>query len=149
MKDPFDEIDDLLFTFTDMLVGAVKCFIPIDVLDDEQVHKLDSIEPLVMDYDLLFPGKDGQQEPWGWTMKQYTIYYNRKKLRQYFEGLKLEVAPPPITLFILIKITIHEMIHILFPKYNENQVYSLSTEWLNAYDWGVLETRAHMRYMPK
>ena len=144
MEDLFDQIDDLLFVFTDMLVGAVKCFIPIDVLDDEQRHKLDSIEPMVMDYNALFPVLNGRLEPWGWTMKEFRIYYNRKLLREFFKGLKLGVTPPYVTFLILIKITFHEMIHILFPNYDEDKVYSLTDEWLNNFNWSVLQTRARI-----
>jgi len=141
-KDVFDQTDELLQMFTEMLVGTVTCIIPDGILTDEEKHILDSIDPMVMDYDILYKKPITGHEPWGWAIKPSKIFYNRKLLRDYLSGIEYGVSPPDITFLILIKITLHEMIHLIYPNHSEEKVYELTDEWLNAFNWRYLKPKA-------
>ena len=75
----FDLTDDLLQLFTEMLVGAVKCMIPDGLLTDEEKYTLDSIDPMLMDYDILYKKPINGHEPWGWAIYPSKIFYNRAR----------------------------------------------------------------------
>lgn len=111
----------------ELIYNAATCFIPTNELTEEQLDKLDNIT-----YD-------------GCTCRlcrgdNAVGHADRKRLKicwskPFFSVLLTQKMSMSATLFEAVDTILHEIIHILFPDYDEEQTRQKTHEWLKRNLW--------------
>lgn len=122
----------------ELVYGAVTTYIPFEELSDEQKERFDNIRyqwcncvrckcALIIDGKILDPQSFGHA-----NQKTLEIGISKAILRKMLQ------LTPPIFLLDLMFVTMHEIVHIIFPEFNEEQTDSKAFEWLKA-NRGILD----------
>lgn len=122
----------------EMTYDAATCFIPEEQLTGEQKEKLDNIRYRFCDcrrcrtirlesINLTIPRVGGHA-----NKRTNTVSIPRELFKTCLS------LPPPLFLLDLIAINLHEIIHILFPDFNEAETQKKTLEWLQSYSWKEL-----------
>jgi hypothetical protein len=112
----------------ELIYDAATCFIPTNELNEEQLAKLDNIT------------LHGSHRRSCGKVKGIVGYADRKRLRicwskPFFSELLTQKTSMDATLFEAVDTMLHEIIHILFPEYDEYQTIQKTHEWLERNLW--------------
>ena len=118
-----------------MGIGAASCYIPVEELNQDQLERLDNItyrwcncercrRPLKIGDKVLIPQNAGHA-----NRKTLEICLSRQVPKENMD------ITPPIFLLTLIAISLHEIVHILFPRFDEDQTVNKTWEWLKQNSW--------------
>ena len=113
-----------------LIYNAATCFIPREELTEEQREKLDNITYKSC-YCPLCSGKTG---------KKVLGHANRQMSRinwsnDFFKPLIKQDLMMPETLFLLLDTALHEIIHIIYPEFDEYETKKKTAEWLKRNLW--------------
>ena len=116
--------------FVEIMYNTTLCFIPDGVLDEEQLHKLDNMAYRFCDCQMCSNAKiighaDG---------KNNTIHVSRNAIMG-MAGLNTNMWSAPATLLQFVITILHEIIHVLYPDYDESETDEKTLQWLNMFDW--------------
>jgi hypothetical protein len=111
----------------ELIYDAAICFIPYEDLTDEQLERLDNITMKGCRCKLC-------------TEKNYLGHANVWKLeicwsKPFFSDFLKHKFSMKQTLFEAIAVVLHEIIHILYPNYGEQQVRRKTLVWLKRNLW--------------
>lgn len=126
----------------EIVYNTTLCFIRTDELTDEQLNKLDNITYSLCDCPMCSGRKTfprplkaiGHADE-----RSNSISISRNAIKE-MAGLdelsrrQLIWSMPAFLLQFIVTI-LHEIIHILFAEYNEEEVNKKTVEWLNSFDW--------------
>jgi hypothetical protein len=118
---------------------SAQCFIPTEELTEEQLEKLDNIT--IHPCDCTFC----RHNKWMAHARPYKAEISWS--RQFWRDLISGKITKPIALIEAVGTVLHEIIHILFPEYNEKEVREKTCQWLKRNLW--LETFAKFENLPK
>ncbi len=115
----------------ELIYGAAISYIPYNQLDEEQIKTLENIEYQWCTCKMCKTSfwMDGEPVNGHATVSALEIYLSRPFLKQ---SLSMQF---PVLILHLIKIALHETIHILFPEFNEKQTEDKTFEWLKNNEW--------------
>ena len=128
----------------EIVFEASQCFIPTDELTNEQKDRLDNIRYGLCDCKICKRALTSPITEWKAlghsNRKTYYIGISQDSI-EFMAGIG-KYGPPsiprliiPIFLLQLIKTILHEIIHILSPECNEEEVRDKTNAWLNSFDW--------------
>jgi len=123
----------------EIVYEAAQCFIPTERLTSEQLGKLDNISSHLCNCRQCRKALTSS-EPWKAlghaNKKTYSIGISRDgiKLMAGIEKRK-PFSVTPIFLLDLLYTILHEVVHILFPEYSEEEASNKAYKWLNSFRW--------------
>ena len=122
-----------------LIYNAATCFIPENELTEEQLEKLDNItfhgcRCRHCRKDKGLGHADSQRLEIGWSKPFFGVLLTQKFLMG-------------ATLFEALGTVLHEIIHILFPEYDEEQTRQKTCEWMKRNLW--FETYREMECLSK
>jgi hypothetical protein len=122
----------------EIVVNATQCFIPDDRLTDEQKDTLNDIRYRLCNCSTCKKVVTRElNEPMGTLghalRMQNSIGISRSSIKVLM-GTSIE-GTIPIFLLQFIEVVLHEIIHILYPEYDEQETKRKTVEWLNSFDW--------------
>lgn len=129
----------------DLIYNAATCYVPSDELTEEQKERFDNITYRWCNCRrckkaLKISGK---------TIKpQYAGHCNKKTLQICLSKSNLkEFIELPYSMFLLqlIATAVHEIIHALFPEFDEEQTIHKTWEWLRRNEWVGVEEEFNRR----
>jgi hypothetical protein len=118
-----------------LIYNAATCFIPTNELTEEQLDKLDNITYHGCTCRLC-RGGNALGHPDGMALG----HADRMKLKicwskPFFSVLLTQEMSMSATLFAAVDTILHEIIHILFPEYDEEETRQKTCEWLKRNLW--------------
>lgn len=110
-----------------LIYNAATCFIPTNELTEEQLDKLDNITYhgctcRLCRKDKVLGHANRMRLQIGWSKPFFSVLLTQKMLMA-------------TTLFEAVGTVLHEIIHILFPDYDEKQTRQKTCEWLKRNLW--------------
>lgn len=119
----------------DLLYNSATCYIPTEDLTEEQLERFDNItyrwcncrrckKALKIRDRIVRPQYIGHADK-----KTLEISLSEPVLREVI------ALPAPISLLELIGTCLHEIAHVLFPEFNEDQTNDKTWEWLRRNEW--------------
>ena len=119
----------------DMIYEASTCYVPTNELSEEQLWMFDNItykwcncimcdRPFVIGDIKVRPQSAAHA-----NSRTSEIAFSRRSFKNCLS------FPPPIFLLEMIKTSLHEIVHILYPEYNEEQTKEKTSEWLRRSHW--------------
>ena len=120
----------------ELVCEAASCYIPFEELSQDQLERFDNIvyrwcscrrcrRPFKIGDKILIPQNAGHA-----NRKTLEISLSKSVLK---ESTKL--ATQPIFLLTLIATALHEIVHVLFPEFDEGQTVHKTWEWLKENKW--------------
>lgn len=119
----------------DLIYQSATCYVPTSELTEEQLERFDNITYRwcnCLRCKRAIKIRDEVIRP------QWLGHANKKTLEIRLSGpvLREDVALPyPMFLLSLIETALHEIVHILFPEFNEKQTIDKTWEWLKKNQW--------------
>ena len=118
----------------ELVFNSALCYIPTETLDEDQLEKLDNIsyrwckcKRCTREYTILVQYSGHANK------KTLEIRISRKRFREELRRCTFR----QILLLELISVTLHEIIHILFPELNEEQVEKKTKAWISDNYWSA------------
>ena len=119
----------------ELVYNSALCYIPHEQLDAKQLEKLDNItyrwckcrrcqKPFKIKDEIIIPQNAGHA-----NKKTLEICLSRPLLKQY------EDLTPAIFLLDLIATALHEIVHVVYPEFNEDKTVVKTWEWLKRNSW--------------
>lgn len=123
----------------ELLYEAASCYIPFEDLKEDQRDRFDNISyrwcncegcrrPLKVGDKIIILQYAGHADK-----KTLEICLSRSFLKEHL------TLTPSIFLLTLIATALHEIVHILFPEFDENQTVDKTWEWLRRNVWASIE----------
>ena len=119
----------------ELIYSAAMCYVPSEDLTEDQLWRFDNIryrwcrchgckKALSLGDKVIIPQNAGHADQRTWE-----IFLSRPLFKKNIDM--------PNTLFLLnwIKTTLHEIVHVLFPQFDENQTFNKTWEWLRKNEW--------------
>jgi len=124
-----------------LVFEAAQCFIPTNELSDEQKERLDNIQVRLCSCRRCRRALETKMpEGWAWVghaqKETYKVGISRDALKLLAGIGTQEIFPTGFLEFI--DISLHEIVHILFPEYSEEETTKKTFQWLNSLDWKAL-----------
>lgn len=120
---------------------AATCFVQEQELNSVQKEKLENISIKLCDCGCCQRSTEpsildgiGYKAVGHANKSRLSIGISRDALKTFVDATKDDLDIP-IALLQLIEINLHEIIHILFPEYSEEEVVAKTFLWLKAFDW--------------
>jgi len=121
--------------FLRLIYDAATCYVPTEQLNQEQSDRFDNItyrwckcqrckEALKMGSQTIIPQYAGHA-----NQQTLEICLSRPLLTQHITN------PYGIFLLALVTTTLHEIVHIIFPEFNEDETINKTFEWLRTNKW--------------
>ena len=123
-----------------LVFEAAQCFIPTNELSDEQKERLDNIQVRLCSCRRCrraLETKMPQTHLLGHAQKEtYKVRISHDAFYLLL-GIDAQVSVP-MALLQFIETSLHEIVHILFPEYSEEETTKKTFQWLNSLDWKAL-----------
>lgn len=140
----------------DLAYEAATCLVPTEKLTEEQLEKLDNINCRLCKPNCPTCNEIRTRHRWASGQvfghaDHLTCYIGiTHDLFRMIGGFDEHETIAPNFLLKLIATVLHEIIHVLFPEYTEDEVEDKTVEWAQSLDWGTVISleKANPRTMP-
>ena len=125
----------------EIIYNTSTVFVNTDELDYEQLDRFDGITYYQCDCERCKRAfTSSEEQAVGHANKfRYSIGISRTALKNSLALSDKRVGMRSIGFLDIMKATLHEFIHILYPDFVEMEVEEKAIEWLSSYDWSDLK----------